>query len=146
MSPQAGHAARIRLLPSRGGLPPCAKSLSCVRLFATPWTAAHQAPLSMGFSRQEYWSGLPCPPPGDLPNPGVEPRSPALQVDSLPSKPPGKPMYHTERKSKTCVCVYIIPIENRIKLKKVFCPLFTEKGAVPRVAPVFPQSRPCKVS
>ena len=45
----------------------------------------------MGFSRQEYWSGLPCPPPGDLPNPGVEPRSPALQVDSLPSEPPGKP-------------------------------------------------------
>ena len=44
-----------------------------------------------GFSRQEYWSGLPCPPPGDLPNPGIEPRSPALQVDSLPSDPPGKP-------------------------------------------------------
>ena len=49
-----------------------------------------QAPLSMGFSRQKYWSGLPCPPPGDLPNPGIEPRSPALQVDSLPSEPPGK--------------------------------------------------------
>ena len=48
---------------------------SCVQHFATPWTAAHQAPLSMGFSRQEYWSGLPCPPPGDLPNPGVEPSS-----------------------------------------------------------------------
>ena len=45
-----------------------------------------------GFSRQEYWSGLPCPPPGDLPNPGTEPRSPALQVDSLPSEPPGKPV------------------------------------------------------
>ena len=44
----------------------------------TPWTVAHQAPLSMGFSRQEYWSGLPCPPPGDLPNPGIEPRSPEL--------------------------------------------------------------------
>ena len=52
--------------------------LSCfrgVRLFATPWTIAHQAPLSMGFSRQEYWSGLPCPPPGDLPNPGIKPVS-----------------------------------------------------------------------
>ena len=47
---------------------------------------------SMEFLRQEYWSGLPCPPPGDLPNPGIEPRSPALQVDSLPSVPPGKPM------------------------------------------------------
>ena len=57
----------------------------------TPWTAAHQAPPSMGFSRQEYWSGLPFPPPGDLPNPGTEPRSPALQADSLPSEPPGKP-------------------------------------------------------
>ena len=48
---------------------------SHVRLFVTPWTVAHQAPLSMGFSRQEYWSGLPCPPPGDLPNPGIEPTS-----------------------------------------------------------------------
>ena len=57
----------------------------------TLWTVAHQAPLSMGFSRQEYWSGLPCPAPGDLPNPGIEPRSPALQVDSLTSEPPEKP-------------------------------------------------------
>ena len=54
------------------------KSLSCVQLFVTPWAVAYQAPLSMGFSRQEYWSGLPCPSPGDLPNPGIEPRSPAL--------------------------------------------------------------------
>ena len=69
----------------------CAQSLSCVQLFVTPWTAAHQAPLSMGFSRQEYWSGLPCPPPGDRPNPGIEPRSSALQADSTPSEPPGKP-------------------------------------------------------
>ena len=52
--------------------------LSHVWLFATPWTLPHQAPLPMGFSRKEYWSGLPCPPPGDLPNPGVEPRFPAL--------------------------------------------------------------------
>ena len=60
---------------------------SCVQLFATPWTVACQAPLSMGVFRQEYWSGLPCPPPGDLPNPGIEslsPASPALQVNSLP--------------------------------------------------------------
>ena len=56
----------------------------------SPWTEAHQAPLSMGFSRQEYWSGLPCPPPGDLPKPGIEPRSPALQADSLLSEPLGK--------------------------------------------------------
>ena len=67
------------------------KSLSRVRLFATPWTVAHQAPLSMGFSRQEYWSGLPFPSPGDLPDPGIEPRSPALQADTLTSEPPGKP-------------------------------------------------------
>ena len=60
--------------------------------FATPWTAALQAPLSMGFSRQEYWSGLPCPPPGDHPDPGIEPGSAASQADSLPSEPPGKPI------------------------------------------------------
>ena len=62
----------------------------CIQLFATPWTVAHQAPLSMGFSWQEYWSGLPCPPPGDLPNPGIKPKSPTLQADSLPPEPPGK--------------------------------------------------------
>ena len=65
------------------------KLLSLVRLFATPWTVAHQARLSMGFSRQEYWSGLPFPSPGDLPNPGIEPRSLALQADALTSEPPG---------------------------------------------------------
>ena len=54
------------------------KSLSSVRLFVTPWTVAHQAPPSVEFSRQEYWSGLPFPSPGDLPNPGIEPGSPAL--------------------------------------------------------------------
>ena len=59
------------------------KSLSRVQLIVTPWAVAHQAPLSMGFSRQEYWSGLPFPSPGDLPNPGIEPRSPALQADAL---------------------------------------------------------------
>ena len=69
----------------------CAQSLSCVRLFVTPWTVAHQTPLSMRFSRQECWSGLPCPPPGDLPHPGMEPRSPSLQADSLPSEPQGSP-------------------------------------------------------
>ena len=67
------------------------KSLSHVRLFATPCTVAHQAPPSMGFSRQEYWSGLPFPSPGDLPDPEIEPRSPAFQADALTSEPPGKP-------------------------------------------------------
>ena len=66
------------------------KLLSCVRLFATPWTVAHQAPPSMGFSRQEYWHGSPLPSPGDVPDPGIEPRSPALEVDALTSEPPGK--------------------------------------------------------
>ena len=63
------------------------KSLSRVQLFVTPWTVAYQAPPSMGFSRQECWSGLPFPSPGDLPNPGIEPWSPALQSDALPSEP-----------------------------------------------------------
>ena len=66
------------------------KALSHVRLFATPWTVAHQAPPFMGFSRQEYWSGWPFPSPGDLPDPGIEPKSPALQADALTSEPPGK--------------------------------------------------------
>ena len=70
----------------------CARALvaqSC--LFATPWTVALQAPLSMEFSRRECWSGLPVPSPGDIPNPGIKPRSPALQADSLLYEPPGKP-------------------------------------------------------
>jgi len=66
------------------------KSLSCIQLFLTPGTVACQALLSLGFSRQEYWSVLPFPSSGDLPNPGIEPRFPALQADSLLSEPPGK--------------------------------------------------------
>ena len=73
------------------------KSLSCVRLFATPWVVAYQVPPSMGFSRQECWSGMPFPSPGDLPNLGIEPRSPALQSDALLSEPPGKPAYDQTR-------------------------------------------------
>ena len=64
--------------------------LSHVQLFATPWTIAHQTILSLRFSRQEYWNGWPFPSPGHLPDPGTEPRSPALQADCLPSEPPGK--------------------------------------------------------
>ena len=67
------------------------KSFSRVRLSATPWTVAFQAPLSMEFSKQEYWSGLPFPFPGDLPDSGIESGSSSLQADSLLSKPPGKP-------------------------------------------------------
>ena len=69
---------------------------SCQDIFVTPWTVAHQAPLSMGFSRQEYWSGLPFPSPGDLPNPGIEPSSLALQADALTSEPPGKPKIYKQ--------------------------------------------------
>ena len=78
-----------------------AQSLSCVQLFVTPWTVACQAPLSMGFSSQEYWSGLSFPSPGHLPNPGIKPTSPvspALQADSLPPETWGKPIHvqHTQ--------------------------------------------------
>ena len=66
------------------------KSLSHVRLFATLWTVVYGAPPSMGFSRQEYWSVLPFPFPGDLPHPGIEPWSPSVEADALPSEPPGK--------------------------------------------------------
>ena len=67
--------------------------VSHVQLFATPWTVACQAPLSMEFTRQEYWSGLPFPSPGDLPDPGIELGSPAFQADSLLSESPGKPFH-----------------------------------------------------
>ena len=70
---------------------------SRVRLFATPWTVAYQAPPSMGFSWQEYWSGLPFPSPGDLPNPGIEPGSPAFQADTLTSELPGTLFYFRPR-------------------------------------------------
>ena len=69
----------------------CAQSLNRVQLFATPWTVVLQAPLFVGFSRQEYWSGQPFSSPGDLPDSGIDPRSTSLHVDSLPSEPPGKP-------------------------------------------------------
>ena len=74
------HLMIVFLLDFGGGL----VAKSCPAL-VTPWTVAHQASLSMGFSRQEYWSGLPFSSPGDLPNPGIEPGSPSLQADSLPS-------------------------------------------------------------
>ena len=75
---------KVSLIPDHGGAGLVTKSCSTL---VTVWTIARQAPLSMGFSRQEYWSELPFPFPGDLPDPGIEPRSPALQADSLPSGP-----------------------------------------------------------
>ena len=81
---------------------------SCPTL-CDPWTVAHQAPPSMGFSGQEYWSGLPFPSPGDLPDPGVEPRSPTLQANALTSAPPGKPVFlkmSVEKKKKYTALLY----------------------------------------
>ena len=87
--------------------------LSCfssVQLYVTPWTAAHQAPLSMGFSRKENWSMLPCPPPGDLPNPRIElasPAFPSLQVDSLPLSHWGSPKWwHLNKQPFTSMVYY----------------------------------------
>ena len=74
--------------------------LSHAQLFTTPWTAVHQAALSMRFSRQGYWSGLPFPSPGDLPNPRIKPLSPALQADSLPTELQGKPKLTKKLSSK----------------------------------------------
>ena len=89
----------------------CAQSLSRVRLFAAPRTVACQAPLSVGFQRQEYCSGLPCPPPGDLPKPGIEPKSPALAGGSFTTELPGNPvtssgslcMWHLAEKVLKCM-------------------------------------------
>ena len=83
------------------------KSFSRVQLFETPWTVARQAPLSMGFSRQEYWNGSPFPSPGDFPNPGIDPGSPALQAETLSSEPPGNELTLNnlnEGPSPTSVC------------------------------------------
>ena len=88
--------------------------LGRVRLFATPWTAARQAPLSMGFPSQEYWSGLPFLSPGDLLHPGIEPGSPALQADSLLSEPPGKIEFEAwireKRSLSPCLLVFLGPV------------------------------------
>ena len=77
---------------------------SCVRLCVTLWTTACEVPLSLGFSRQEYWSGLPCPPPGDLPDPGMEPTSPALASRFFIAELLGKPFDHNyDLREKACV-------------------------------------------
>ena len=116
----------------------CAELFSHVWLFVTPWTAARHASLSMGLSRQEYWSGLPHPPAGNLPNPGIEARSPTLKADSLSSKPPGKPFFwgftqNVRLKVLTtdighffpcvlnffCVLVWIAPSSSRVILNSL---------------------------
>ena len=95
------------------------KSLSRVRFFATPWTLAHQTPPSMGFYRQEYWSGLPFPSPGDLPNPGIEPRSPTLQADSLPAEPPGKPISYINSTYRDSLALEFMKIIHKFTFMKM---------------------------
>ena len=92
--------------------------ISRVWFFATPWTVAHQAPLSMEFSRQEHWSGLPFPPPGDLPDPGIEPTSllsPALAGRFITTGPPGKPSWELQRTHSLMMKTYTITI-NMVQL------------------------------
>ena len=97
------------------------KLLSHVWLFATPWAVGHQAPASMRFSRQEYWSGLPFPSPADLPDPGIEPRSPALQADALTSEPPGKPWFYPIKRTKYNVFRIFSMKFNQQTLLSYFC-------------------------
>ena len=91
----------------------CLDAKSCLTI-ATPWTVACQAPLSMRFSRQEYWSGLPFPSPGDLPDPGIKPRSPALQADSFPIELQGKLTFPTELQGKITLLTF-----NQTKLHRM---------------------------
>ena len=95
----------------------------CVRLFATLCTVAYQASLSMGFSRQEYWSGLPFPSPGDLPNPGIEPGSPASEADALTSEPPGKPLDELRWTKSKPLSSLLIPFVHVLGLFLQFWPV-----------------------
>ena len=101
------------------------KSLSRVRLFGAPWTVAYQVPPSMGFSRHRYWSGLPFPSPEDLPDPGIEPRSPILQADALPSEPPGKPK---GSKTHSNLTVKEQGLQNQTELVQIPIPSFVTSG------------------
>ena len=96
----------------------------------TPWTVAYQAPPSMGFSRQECWSGLPFPSPGDLPNPGIEPGSPALQADTLPSEPSGK-----QRDSREIFLSYLQSNESQTSME-----LFTHNPRSQQTVNEYPQT------
>ena len=87
-------------------------SCSVMSNSVTPWTVAHQAPLSMEFSRQEYWGELPFPSPGDLPNPVDEPRSPALQADSSQSEPSGKPLFDQKKVSHLVMSDCLWPMDS----------------------------------
>ena len=90
------------------------QSLSRVQFFVTPWTVAKQALLSMGFSRREYWSMLPFPSPGDLPNPGIEPGSPSLQADVLPSEPQGSPIFQNVVSIVSCLFIQFMRFSQQV--------------------------------
>ena len=123
------------------------KSVSRVRLFATWWTVASQAPPSMGFSRQEYWSeeywsGLPFPSPGNLPDPGIEPGSPASQADALPSQPPGEPILGLPKLRLYSLCLggefrhhwyHLCEADNFYKLQNVSELLFSPEILLERL-------------
>ena len=97
-----------------------AQSFSCVWLFAAPWNVAHQTPLSTEFSRHEYWRGLLFPSPGNVPNPGIKPASPTLQVDSLPTEPPGKPSNIIQSYNLQQVCFLALRYNFHILISSIF--------------------------
>ena len=121
--------------------------LSRVQLFVTPWTVACQAPLSMGFSRQAYWSGWLFPPPGHLPEPGIKPVSPALQVDSLPTVPPRKPSspyFINMLKTSLAGGVHVLGWKSALLLGGTFPPQSEQEASgergkeAGRVSPILP--------
>ena len=99
----------------------CVPSHSVIQFLAFPQTVVTRLLCLCYFSRQEYWSGLPCPPPRDLPNPGIEPRSPALQVDSLPSEPPEKPTLPIKLKKKKVSPFLILEMWTQKNSKRILC-------------------------
>ena len=108
-------------------LPEEMKPLSLVRLFATHWTVTYRAPLPIGFSRQEYWSGLPFPSPGDLPNPGIKPVSPMLRADALLSEPPGN-RCSNRRLSAHTLFNGLIQLPHSSRFPGLCCPLLPRAG------------------
>ena len=127
---QSSYFLYLSIFVQRGDLGPdffvcCAQLLSRASLLATPWTVTLQAPLSVGFSRQEYWSWLPCPPPGALPNSGIKPRSPASQVDSLLSEPPGKPLFYVLKATQYIDYGYAIVYLKNLHFQYAVVVIFT---------------------